>query len=135
MLFKVPHFALVIFKVAETFLAFINTNVIIVPRIRKISLSFPVVSIASWHLICLRNAFPMVELLIEIDHASCQRRLVCFEVIVYKFVSVGTMPLKICSSASKFCAAAYTREWLANSLAKLAIIIRDIVESFKACIV
>ena len=71
LLFEFPHLALVIFKVAETFLAFSNTNVIVVPRIRKISLSFPVVSIATWHLIRLRHAFPMVELLIEINHASC----------------------------------------------------------------
>ena len=66
-----PHLALVIFKVAETLLALKNTDMIIVPRVRKITFAFPVVSVTSWHLICLRNAFPMVELFGEVDHASC----------------------------------------------------------------
>ena len=65
------HLALVIFKVAETLLARKNTNMIIFPRVRKITLACPIVSVTSWHLICLRNAFSMVELFGEVDHASC----------------------------------------------------------------
>ena len=136
LLIEVPHLALVINKGAKTFLALPNTYVVIAPRIRKIALALPVVSVASWHLICLRHALSMVELLIEVDHASRKRWLVSFEVIVYKDVVVAPVPLIvfILHSAGDVCVAGIFWEWLAYSLAKLAVIIRNIVERFEPLI-
>lgn len=113
--------ALIIQKGAQTLLPIPNTFVIIVPRVRGRTYTFPVA--ATGHLVMLGLALSMIELSTQLYHTQCQRTFASIRVHIYEYIVIRTILLNIfiLYGAWNVCVPFVSAEGLANLRSKFAI--------------
>ena len=104
-------------------LARLDSLRVVVPRVTHVPLALPGVCRSAHHLICLRERFTMVELLLHIDHAKSEAALAHIGFDVDKDVVIGSILLYIgiLDSAWDVCVPDVFLEWLGNLRLELAV--------------